>query len=246
MRHAVGQMLARMTETTGRRILATNPKLVEDLSAYLEKTRSTGCSYADFGELYRTVRTIRPAYVLELGTGASTIVIAHALEKNGAGRLISMEESEEYYRDAQSLLPPHLASRVEICHSPAVEKTVGFFRGSGYRDIPDYPYGFVFVDGPAYLTNPNGDLACNIDLLEVLKRSEHSVSALIDTRHSSCYVYALLFGSKFRYDYIRKLGVLLPSTQRDLRSPKQLVISAFATHLIKRPPLISYIRSFFV
>lgn len=46
--------------------------------------------------LHTHIMTTRPQLVVELGSGASTLVIADALGQNGTGRLISVEHSDHY------------------------------------------------------------------------------------------------------------------------------------------------------
>jgi hypothetical protein len=124
-----------------------------------------------------------------------------------------------------------------------VDKTRDFFRGAGYKDIPKRPYEFVFVDGPSYLSDPKAPhLGFNYDLIEVLESAERPVTALIDSRHSTCYVYHQLLGDRVRFDYIRKLGIVLPSTKKDLLTGQQLVARAMGKHALKRPGLFSLIR----
>lgn len=175
--------------------------------------------------------------------------MAHALKENEKeygirGRVTSMEESEEYYQTAVKLLPESIKDYAEIVLSPALEDTYEFFRGVRYRDIPDRPYDFVFVDGPSYLTDPGGDiLAFDFDLISVVKKSGKPVSALIDTRTSTCFVYSLLFGDKFKYDYIRKVGIVEPCTKSDLLSAKAIVARAMKKHAFRRPSLLKCIRA---
>lgn len=244
MRHLLGTLLAKYSEHRAHLILSGNPQLWADLTDYLSKTKSTGCSYSDLAELYLHIRSTKPANVLELGTGVSTVVIGHALKANASGIVQSMEESERWYIDAKAFLPAHLSGNVVLHYSPAVEKSYGFFKGAGYKDIPKLPYDFMFVDGPSFQADPNGDdYTFNFDLIEVLQNAERPMTAFIDTRHSTCWVYQQLLGDKFRYDYIRKLGVLLPSTKHDLLTTKALVRKSMARHAFKRPPLIKYLLS---
>ncbi len=237
-------MLARYLDRRGEGVLRSNRALWDDLLEYLVQTESTGCSYSDLATLYSQILYRRPKHVLELGTGISTIVIAHALKQVGRGGLVtSMEEQEKYHAMAVQLLPAHLKEYVDLRLSPAVEKTRDFFRGSGYKDIPRLPYEFVFVDGPSYLSNPKAPhLGFNYDLIEVLESVEHPVMALIDSRHSTCYVYHQLLGNRVRFDYIRKLGVVLPSTKKDLRSGQKVVASFMGRHTLKRPSLLSLVK----
>lgn len=238
LRHKVGSSLASYVERKSERKLRCNAELFADLTTYLEKTQSTSCSYSDLAVLYTHVRSLRPHTILELGTGVSTLVIAHALKLNGGGVVVSMEEGQKWYDQAVELMPPHLKKYVEIVYSPAVEKRWDFFLGAGYKDIPKRPYEFVFVDGPSFLSNPRGrPLGFNFDLIEILENSETPVTALIDSRQSTCYVYQQLLGNRFRFDYIRKIGIVLPSTKRDLRTGRSVVMHTMGRHGFKRPPL---------
>ena len=123
--------------------------------------------------------------MLELGTGASTIVIAHALKEIGGGTVTSMEESEEWYRHAVQNLPQGLP--VHIVLSKTVEDTFSIFRGIRYRDVPNRPYDFIFVDGPAYKTSTR-DVTFDFDLISVVANPPLRCAAIIDKRVSTCFV----------------------------------------------------------
>jgi Methyltransferase domain len=184
------------------------------LQDYLALTKSTGCSYIDYWELYAAIKRYRPREVLELGTGASTIVIAHALMENGYGRVTSMEESEEWYRHALHNLPPQLP--VEIVLSGTVEDCFSIFRGIRYREIPDRPYDFVFVDGPSYKTK-TGEVTFDFDLIALVARSRVPLRAIIDKRVSTCFVLQRVLPGKVRYVRHLGLGFVDGVTSSDLR-----------------------------
>lgn len=184
------------------------------LHDYLAKTGVTGCSYSDYWCLYKAIRQYRPQEVLELGTGASTIVIAHALMENGGGHLTSMEESDVWYRQAVQNLPEGLP--VSIVHSATVEDCFSIFRGVRYRDTPDRPYDFVFVDGPSYRT-ANGEVTFDFDLIFLAARATKPFRAIIDKRVSTCFVMQRVFPGKVRY--VPHLGLAFVDlvTAADLR-----------------------------
>jgi hypothetical protein len=194
--------------------LLTNTQAWRPLQGYLTLTRSTGCSLIDYWHLYAAIRRYRPQCVLELGTGASTIVIAHALLENGGGRVTSMEESRDWYQHAQENLPPDLP--VEIVLSDTVEDCYSIFRGIRYRDIPDRPYDFVFVDGPSYRTK-TGEVTFDFDLIAVVAKAERPLRALIDKRVSTCFVLQRILPGKVRYAAHLGLGFVDAVTQADLR-----------------------------
>jgi predicted O-methyltransferase YrrM len=61
----------------------------------------------------------RPRTVLELGSGASTIVGGYALESVGGGKLISFEESEEYANQTRERVKQHgLQEIVTVVYAP--------------------------------------------------------------------------------------------------------------------------------
>jgi hypothetical protein len=186
----------------------------QPLQRYLERTKSTGCSYIDYWHLYEQIRTHRPREVLELGTGASTIVLAHAVSEYGGGRVTSMEESEDWYRHAKQNLPSDLS--VEIVLSETVEDAFSLFRGIRYRDVPDRAYDFVFVDGPGYTTK-DGHVTFDFDLIRLIESAKTPLRAVIDKRVSTCFVLQRVLPGKVRY--VPHLGLCFVDavTHTDLR-----------------------------
>lgn len=100
------------------------------------------------------IRTHEPDVVLELGSGASTVVMGYAVEKNGQGRVISLDHSETYSARTRRMLARHaLQSRAEVRHAP--------LKPFAHRDAT-YPWydldvledgltiDMVFVDGPPH------------------------------------------------------------------------------------------------
>ncbi|MFW5696234.1 MAG: O-methyltransferase [Phototrophicaceae bacterium] len=107
----------------------------------------------DFGLLLaEQVRRRQPTRVLELGSGASTLVLAYALEAVGSGKLISVEHNEEYVERTRRELDKHgLSDWVTVIHAPLTDVTDD---ESTYRwyDIPDDmdldQIDILIVDGP--------------------------------------------------------------------------------------------------
>jgi hypothetical protein len=185
------------------------------LQQYLERTNSTGCSYIDYWHIYRSVREHKPKEILELGTGASTIVLAYAIIENGFGRITSMEENQRWFGHAMVLMPEGLP--VEILLSETVEDCIGMFRGIRYKDIPDRPYDFVFIDGPSYKT-ASGDIAFDFDLISVVSKAETPLRAIIDKRITTCFVMQRLLPGKVRYRNHLGLSFVEPVTKADLKT----------------------------
>jgi len=59
------------------------------------------------GELVRVVAARQPRVVVELGSGLSTLVIAAALRRNRAGRLICVEADDQYAHSTRAQLHQH-------------------------------------------------------------------------------------------------------------------------------------------
>ncbi len=218
--------LRRASEWRARRALRRHHPLWKALDVYRRESKSTGCNHADYWHLYRHIRRHKPTEILECGGGLSTLVIAMALEENArggaAGRVTSMEEHAQWLEPAQALLPESLRQWVDFRLSPTVEDGFSLFRGMRYRDVPERPYDFVFVDGPNYRAPSDGAMTFDFDLVHVLRQSDRPVAALIDKRVSTCYVMQLLLGlSKVTYSPIVHLGFVRPSTRHDLRQVAQ-------------------------
>lgn len=157
-----------------------------------------------------------------------------------------MEENAVYYEKAVNLFPDSLKEYAEIFLSSAVEDTRDFFRGVRYKDIPKRQYDFVFVDGPDLLTNPKGaHLSFDYDIVRIIANSDTPVAGFVDTRTSTCFIYYLIFGDKFRYDYVRKLGVLEPCTKKDVLSGKKIADRATMAHAFRRPSLLKSFSGFY-
>ena len=84
MRNKLAQFAALCLERRAKRIVQGHD-MWRYVGPYLEKSVSTGCDYVDYLALYNHVRKHKPQYVLELGTGVSTVVLAYALRENRHG-----------------------------------------------------------------------------------------------------------------------------------------------------------------
>lgn len=99
----------------------------------------------------------RPALVVELGSGISTVLAAYCLEQLGQGRIVSVDH-EERFRDAtRELLARHgLEHRVRLVHAPLVPVESGDHRSRWYDpaivraaiEAERAEVGLLLVDGP--------------------------------------------------------------------------------------------------
>jgi hypothetical protein len=197
-------------EDRARAEIQAIPGLEPALLSMREKTRTTGCEWSDYLELYTTVRRLRPRAVLECGSGLSTCVIAWALRENGdAGSrpvFVSLEESDAYHAEVVHAFPDDLRPFVELLHRPRRERSYGGRLGCGYEDVPPHDYEFVFIDGPTLRSVPGGAKCFNADIVDIVRRAPGTVEALLDQRIGTLWTLEeLMPGAAFRYDPVRKL-----------------------------------------
>lgn len=203
--------------------LRSTPHLWQAIEDYKKVSDVTGASMSDYRTLYEQVRQYKPREILELGTGFSSVILAHALmenEKEGApkGRITSMEEHEGWYDKASEVLPENVSDHVEIIHSPKVDGFYKIFRGVQYREIPDRNYDFIFSDGPERHSTVNGDKLFDLDLVQIVRRSEKPIRAVVDNHYLTFYVLQKVFGTELaRYSVSHRLMFVGPVTKHDVR-----------------------------
>jgi len=181
---------------------------------------STGADYYDYWLLYSHIRKTKPREVLELGPGITTLVIAQALNENGFGRVTAMENLKKYYDALDEIIPENLRPYIDLRLSPCREIHWGPIRGKAYGEIPERDYEFAWIDGPNYDRKNEFDA----DILEVVERSEKPITAFVDSRIASCFFYRMIFGRKFKLDYIRGIGFLRAS-KHDIKTFQQIYLS---------------------
>jgi len=122
----------------------------------------------------------RPQRVLELGSGASSVVIGYALEKAGGGVALSLDHDAAYATTTVERLRRHeLSERVSVFHAPLVEQR---FEEETYRwydvssvDLKAFagPEGIdiLLIDGPPEQTNPLARYPAGPALFQYLSES---------------------------------------------------------------------------
>lgn len=111
---------------------------------------------ADTVLLHRIVDTIerlRPAAVVELGAGASTLVTARALQMHGGGRLVSFDQHTDFVEATGLWLAEHgLSADV---HAVDLVPAPGGWPGSWY-DVHHLPerIDLLIIDGPPWAVHP--------------------------------------------------------------------------------------------
>lgn len=103
-------------------------------------------------ELARQVLLRQPRVVVEYGSGVSTLVMAAAIKKNGAGKLISLDHDPIYAQQTRDLLRENdLDQFAEVRDAPlragaGADPSVEWYSAGAMTDIP--AVDLVFVDGP--------------------------------------------------------------------------------------------------
>ncbi len=203
--------------------LRRHTELWRRMTDYARASLVTGASYSDYLTLYEQVRRHKPVEILECGTGISTLVLAQALLDNAAdgsppGRVTSLEDDRHWYETARAALPAELAGTVELVNPGKVDGYYRIFRGVRYDQVPDRPYDFVFSDGPDRHSPVDGQKLFNLDLIDVIGRSDRPLRAVVDNHYLTFYILQKVLGvENARYDPWRRLMFVGPVTREDLR-----------------------------
>lgn len=106
--------------------------------------------------IYEILKTEKPANIVELGSGISSLICAYAIESNGKGELYSLDHDSEYGQKTKRMLAAHgIDQRVTISYAPLKSQEIN---GENYMwyDCSDalYPESIdlLIVDGPPYET----------------------------------------------------------------------------------------------
>ena len=98
------------------------------------------------------IREHRPRCVVELGSGASTVVSGYSLRANGSGQVYALEHDQAFAREAARVLESHgLADLARVLYAPlqpvAIGKQVYFWYAASVLD--ELPFiDLLIVDGP--------------------------------------------------------------------------------------------------
>jgi predicted O-methyltransferase YrrM len=111
---------------------------------------------ADTFFLWRIVNAIeklRPAEVVELGCGASSLVIAKALQANGGGHLTSLDQHADFVASTGEWLAGH-GLDAAMRHAPLVEDHTQW--SHVWYQLPTLPaqIDLLIIDGPPWSLNP--------------------------------------------------------------------------------------------
>jgi predicted O-methyltransferase YrrM len=154
-----------------------------DLSQPLPPMSGFGMTPATALHVACTVIAQRPALVLELGSGVSTLVIAKALERaGGAGRLVSVDHLPNYLDETRALLRregvEHLVDLRVAPLSPLRNGARQWYDLRAFEDLTDVD--LLLVDGPPGRLGP---LSRYPALPMLAKRLSPSATLLVDDVH---------------------------------------------------------------
>ena len=108
-------------------------------------------------EVARQVRSARPRVVVECSSGVSTVVIARSLQRNGSGKLYSLEHDADYARLTRAQLLRHgLQDWATVLDAPLVTHPLGDDSWPWYdlAALPqDIAIDLLVIDGPPQATH---------------------------------------------------------------------------------------------
>src|SRR6266568_6057185 len=99
----------------------------------------------DLYRLYRNIRTRKPEYVVEYGSGCSTIVMAAALCTNGLGRLFTYEANSKWLVNTDKCTPEHLRRFITLIHAPAYAIGWQGIACHRYEQDQRWPIDFMYL-----------------------------------------------------------------------------------------------------
>lgn len=138
----------------GRR--ADKRALLDELGLPHDALPHLGSWKADVGFLRHIVREIarlRPAQVVELGAGASTLVAARALALHGGGRLTSFDQHGGFVDATRAWLADH-GLRADLRHAPLTADSHDWpGRWYAMDKLPDR-IDLLIIDGPPWSVHP--------------------------------------------------------------------------------------------
>ena len=122
-----------------------------DLNAPIPATRSWAASPDVLLTLLDLAKSSKPARILDLGSGMSTLVLAKSAPQ---ATVISIDNSAEYAEKTQKMLASHRISNVDIRVAPLTPHSSGvdWYDLSQLHDVSNVD--LLFIDGPPGSKNP--------------------------------------------------------------------------------------------
>lgn len=130
--------------------------LLDRLGLAQDALPNLGSWKADVGFLSRLVNHVlaeRPAQVVELGAGASSLVLARALQMAGSGQLTSYDQHAEFVGSTSRWIADH-GLAADLRHAPLVPAPGGW--PALWYDLTSVPdsIDLLVIDGPPWTYHP--------------------------------------------------------------------------------------------
>ncbi len=128
--------------------------------------------FVDIARLHALITTRKCLNVLELGSGFSSLAIAHALRMNSNSyqgilpdslrrkkpwHLDSVDESEDWLKIAKSRISLELQPYVTFHFSHVSLGVFGDRPVTYYHDLPNQAYDLIYIDGPSQYSHGESD-----------------------------------------------------------------------------------------
>ena|SRR3990167_6646103 len=171
--------------------------------------------------LHKYIVQKKPHNILELGSGKTTLVMAHALallnkeDPKIKRKLYSYEAIRKFYENIKKIIPFKYFAHVDLIYS---ERRETFWRetvyGFHYSQLPRVPFDMVFVDGPTEYRDAEaikkGEKGVCLDLFYLLEAQQnHPIDVIVDRKLNSLQVYQSLLPKRLvKFDPIMDVGVI--------------------------------------
>ena len=118
--------------------------------------------------------------IVEFGSGESTLILASALRRKNAGRLITIEHDESFMRELGALLrAAQLARWVSLHHAPRMQPEDPGDDELNLSALPELPIDLALIDGPPGIKD-YGSLARGRPLQWALKHLKPKGTIFLD------------------------------------------------------------------
>lgn len=88
----------------------------------LPKMRGWSISPDAANTIIGLIKENRPTFILEAGSGVSTLIAAYCCEKHGRGKIVSLDHEEEYAENTRKLIRQHgLESYASVIYAPLIQ-----------------------------------------------------------------------------------------------------------------------------
>jgi hypothetical protein len=197
--------------------------LNHDISSATEP-KPISVDFVDLARLHALITTRKCLNILELGSGFSSLVIAHALKMNSdyyhgilpsslrrqdPWHLDSIDESEDWLNITKSRIPMNLENYVTF-HCRRV--SIGTFNDrpvTYYHDLPNHAYDLIYVDGPSqyshgepdwlgFSTYDSGRMPMSADVLRIEHFLQPGTMVLFDGRSANAGFFGINVQKKWR------------------------------------------------